>query len=484
MKNGQDKKLDDLFRKRLENPDQLSGYREEDWDALEGKLDQHKKRKGILYLLPWLSSVAAIMLVFIGWWLFKPKANYIRNQHKPQLVNVIVPKSSNRKMDDGANRENKNARTYRHPLPAQAVFIEKTVKGKNINKAGIKIDTLTNTASQLAATSVNKRRNPSFDNTFVKKRPFYKGPVLSPPPAVSKWRNKNQFADLNYSGGQVNKNPVAPLILNSQHPQNNVASISVPRPDLNLPVTAGNFSALKTPVAKVTDQPLAPAEKSDAAMMKLLESASPSNTLSAKTRAYFKPRFTGGIIGAQDINGSGSFKQGKIGSKAGLVFAAGISQKLTISTGAVYSSTPYSAGYDSFNLPYQPKVSPVSLSANCQMLDIPVNVGYQVYNKGRNMVSFGTGLSSYIMLQQDYTFVYASSSGVSPRDYSVPNSSSYLFKILNFNATYERQISSKAGLTIQPYLKLPLADIGYSQVKLQSAGIAVGLTWSLGSSNP
>jgi hypothetical protein len=482
MKNEQDEKLDNLFKKRLENPDQLSGYREEDWDALENILDQHKKRRGIVYLLPLLSSVAAIMLLFTGWWLFGRKANNINEQHKPQFANIAVPGAGNRKMDNGTKQEDRNAEPGRYSLPPRTANEDRNVNGKNMNKASIKIDTLLNNTRLLAATSVNKSKDSVYDKAFANKQRAYRGPAISRQPAIGKWRNKNPLAILNYSGLQVNKNSAVPLILNNQPPQNNIASISIPGTDYKLPANASSVSALKAPAVKVADQLITSAEKSEAALMKLLARTTPPDNLSAKTRASFKPRFTGGIIGAQDINGAGSFKQGKFGSKAGLVFAAGVSQKFTISTGAVYSSTPYSAGDDSFDLPYQPKVTPVSLSANCQMLDIPVNVGFLVYNKGKNAVSFGTGLSSYIMLQQDYNFVYASSSGVPPHDYSVPNSSSYLFKILNFNATYERQISSKAGITIQPYLKLPLADIGYSQVKLQSAGIAVGLSWSFGSS--
>jgi len=484
MKNEQDKKIDDLFRKRLENPDQQSGYREEDWDALENMLDQDKKRRGIVYFRPIMSVAAALIILFLGWWLLEQKANHINDQNKPQIVKVIVPKTGKRSIDSLASKENKNGQIAKNSIQPQAIFIARTVQAKNTNRVNIKNDTLTKNTGMVAATSTNKRSDSIFDNTFAKNHPFYKAPVLSPPPVVSKWSIKDPLADLNYRGGLVNKNNAAPLNLNNQHAQSDIASVSITHPNLNLPVTASNVPVQKAPVVNGAEQTMTPAEKSNAAMMNLLARTTPTKDLTTKTHAFFKPRFTGGVIGAQDINGAGSFKQGKVGSKAGLVFAADVSQKLTISTGAVYSSTPYTAGANNFNLPYQSTVNPVSLSANCQMLDIPVNIGYQVYNKGKNTFSLGTGLSSYIMLQQDYNFAYSSSSGVTPKDYSVPNSSSYLFKILNLNATYQRKISSKAGVTVQPYLKLPLADIGYSQVKLQTTGVAVGLTWSLDSSQP
>ncbi len=499
MKNEQDKKLDDLFKKRLENPDEQSGYREEDWDALEDMLDKRKRRTGIIYLLPILSGVAALMLVFVGWWFFEQKANQINHQQKSQVVKVAAPKIDNSTLNNNSKPKNNEGQLPKQQIVQPSIYTAKITQGKAISNGvvigktninSVKNDSLNSKASVLAVSvsNTNKSKDSVFEQTYAKNHPLYKGPVLSPQANNSNnWVKNEQIATLNHVTSPVNK-AGSPVILNNNNISNSIASVSTPQPTFNLPATTNTSTVQRQPTGngKMAEQPMTAAEKSNAAMMKLLESTSPANNnkLSAKTQASFKPRFVGGVIGAQDINGAGSFKQGKVGSKAGLVFAAGVSQKLTISTGAVYSSTPYSAGYENFTLPYQPKVSPVSLTANCQMLDIPINIGYQVYNQGKNMISFGTGLSSYIMLQQDYNFVYSSSSGIAPKDYSVPNSSSYLFKILNLNATYERQISSKAGITIQPYLKLPLADIGYSQVKLQTTGIAVGLSWNLDSSQP
>jgi hypothetical protein len=500
MKNEQDKKLDDLFKKRLENPDQQSGFREEDWGALEGMLDQHKKRRGIVYLLPILSSVAALILLFLGWWFLGQKTDRLNHQQKPLIAKISMPKTDS---SDNTKLNNSIAKNNEAPLPKQVTVRQRTyVSNKIHSTTGINSSVTGTTKTNVFSDSVNNKnavllgavsnttniKDSVFEQNYAKNHPLYKGPALMPQINNSNvWVKDGQIATLNRAANPLNKSG-SPVFLNNDSRSNTPAN-SITQPEFNLPVTSNANAAQKQSSGSIknSEQQLTAAEKSNAAMMKLLESTSPANNvkLSNKTQASFKAsRFTGGIIGAQDVSGAGTFKQGKLGSKAGLVFAAGVSQKFTISTGAVYSSTPYSAGYDNFTLPYQPKVAPTSLSANCQMLDIPINIGYKVYNSGKNIVSLGTGLSSYIMLQQDYNFAYSASSGLASRDYSVPNSSSYLFKILNLNATYERQISSKAGITVQPYLKLPLADIGYSQVKLQTTGIAVGLSWNLDSSQP
>jgi len=501
MKNEQDKKLDNLFKKRLENPDTQSGYREGDWDALEDMLDKRKKRTGIVYLLPIISGVAAMTLVFVGLWFVGHKTNHINHQPKTQITKAATPKTNNGTLNNdnkAVNNEGNlpktqltqqnNTNNYSAGVIQNQPVVNPTAIGK-INIGGnAKKDSLSNKASILLAsgTNNNKTKDSIFEQTYAKNHPLYKGPSLRPQIDNGKGLIKNDLLDpLDNTSSTINSRPQSPVFVNNNI--NNNALIPTPQPVFS-PQATPNTSAAQKPASsvRVPEQQLTAAEKSNAAMMKLLQSTSPDNNnkLSAKTQAMFKRRFTGGVIGASDINSTGSLKQGKVGSKAGLVFAAGLSQKFTVSTGAVYSNTPYAASYDNFSLPYQPKVAPTSMSANCQMLDIPINVGYQVYSQGKNMISVGTGLSSYIMLQQDYNFMYAGTSGTTSRDYSVPNSASYLFKILNLNATYERQISSKAGITVQPYLKLPLADVGYSQVKLQSTGIAVGLSWNLDSSQP
>ena len=84
-----DKEFDDIFRKGLEDPVDEPGYREEDWSAMEQMLDGQKKRRGIVFWLPILSSAAALLLLFLGWWSFRVKTadhpqNYTVTSHKKE----------------------------------------------------------------------------------------------------------------------------------------------------------------------------------------------------------------------------------------------------------------------------------------------------------------------------------------------------------------------------------------------------------------
>lgn len=201
------------------------------------------------------------------------------------------------------------------------------------------------------------------------------------------------------------------------------------------------------------------------------------------TKNALHPQYALSFVAAPDVNGVGGLQNGRVGTNAGLIFSARFADKITLSSGLMYSSKPYMTNFEGYHTNYQFSQTPSSVLADCRMLDIPINLGYDIYHRHRNTFSVGTGISSYIMLHQNYTFQYAGQYPAGPSSYNVPGVSKYYFGILNLNASYTRRMNSAVSFTVQPYLKLPLANVGYSQVRLQTAGIAVAINWNLTSSS-
>ncbi|MES2418190.1 MAG: hypothetical protein V4541_08365 [Bacteroidota bacterium] len=189
--------------------------------------------------------------------------------------------------------------------------------------------------------------------------------------------------------------------------------------------------------------------------------------------------FAVGFIAASDINGVNSLKNGKVGRNYGLLFSARLTRKISIQTGISYAVKPYEVEYNAPQNPYSYKVNPWSSSANCQMLDIPLNINYEVFSNAQNKFAIGTGFSSYVMLRENYRYNYPPTAKLDSKSYIVPDSKSYLWSMLNVNATYEHQLNSRFGIIVQPYLKIPVRDVGYSSVKLHSAGVSVGLNMNI-----
>jgi hypothetical protein len=402
MSTENDKGLDDLFKNKLEDPvNHTAGFNEGDWDAMEQILNKHRKSKGIVYLLPLLSAIAALLLLFLGWWFLQPKPG-----HNEALSHVRAVKK----------QQPTNIASTTPVLDKKMEEVKSGVAGQG-----------------------QKVQAPV---TYAADRGKIKNDVISKSP--SKLITKNGIDTGNYENTILNK-------------QNNeiLTAVSDFKIERNETITAAPISSfdLQKNAYPATGIP-------EAGKVKI------------KPQAGYRPRYALSVLAAPDVNGVGSFQQAKVGTNLGMLFSMGVSKKLTISAGAIYSIKPYITPFADYHTTYQFKVDPVNVTADCRMLDIPLNVGYQVYHKQQNKISVGTGLSSYN---------YAGPYPTGPASYSVPNSNKYFFGVLNLNATYEHQINSKVGISVEPYLKLPLTNIGYSQVRLQTTGLAVGLSWNLNS---
>jgi len=432
MNHEKDKELDDFFRNRLQDPvDPV--FRENDWGSLEQMLEKTKKPKGIVYWLPYISGAAALLLLFLGWWSFRPKSAL-----QSQTPIAVLPHKPAGPGAPLASNQQPATRNQSASHLAEQGQIAKTAVARNTSNGNSKPSSA-GVRDRLPDFAVKNVLHSYPDKQLVAIKQIKKG---SNEPAVA----DREFAMLSIASPKPDfENELASQPVISSHYLPN-------RQDANLP------SQMK-----------------------------PANKTKISSRSAFRPQYALTVLAAPDLNGVGSFQQSKVGTNVGLQFSAGLSKKFSIATGVIYSAKPYLTNFDSYHTLYKFPVTPVNVTADCRMLDIPLNVGYQVYNKHQNRISIGTGLSSYLMLHENYTFNYAASTHsygygyTSPTNYTVPRSKSYLMGVFNLNATYERPISSKIDIAVEPYLKLPLTNIGYSQVRLQSTGIAVGLKWNLNS---
>jgi hypothetical protein len=191
------------------------------------------------------------------------------------------------------------------------------------------------------------------------------------------------------------------------------------------------------------------------------------------------PTFALTLLGAPDLNTVNSLNGGQVGSNISLQLTVKLTPKLSITTGAAYAIKPYQSSFAEYTTNFNPAAQPTNVSANCQVLDIPININYQLYAKGSNSFTLGTGLSSYFMLKEKYRFDYAEDSGVPTYNLNFAGQNQHLFGVLNLNATYHRKLNPKFSAVVQPYFKLPLTGIGNGQVNLKSTGVAIGFNWNI-----
>jgi hypothetical protein len=426
MKSEED--LDNIFKKGLEDPANHRAFNEDDWDALEQMLDKGKKRRGIVYWLPIASGIAAMLLLFLGWWFFKPNVQD-NNTTGQQQANVKPAAPKTNPGTSGGAIQQPQTDSIQTTTPTNNNVAANSNAGNHV-KAGQTILTPSAGGSRRNVTGANKPDVNGRD-TIMRRDPAL---IAGTNPAG----NKDPISDLQAS--KALSLSVQPVSLTTQDFKTEIARQPIP-------------VAISKPGKKITKQSFG-----------------------------YRPQWAITALASSDVNGTSSF-QGKVGSNYGLLLSFGATKKLTITSGVVYSSKPYNTSFANYVTTYNFKHDPTDVTADCKMLDIPINIGYQVYGNFRNKLSVGTGLSSYLMLREKYTYNYAdgANSAAWPQTYTVPNSKGYLLSIININATYEHKINSNFGISVQPYMKVPISGVGYSNIKLQSTGVAVGVTYNINS---
>ena len=186
------------------------------------------------------------------------------------------------------------------------------------------------------------------------------------------------------------------------------------------------------------------------------------------------------ILAAPDYNGVNNLNNASLGNDLGLMLTLKFADNWSFSTGGIYARKLYQTGFNNYNPTKNiwSEYYPNSVSADCRVLDIPININYTLLKWKNNTFSLGSGISSYIMLREDYHFTYAEANSNNPKGYSVVNENKHWLSVLNLQASFEQRLNPRLSISLQPYLKIPLTNIGFAGVKLQSLGMAANLNWN------
>ena len=165
--------------------------------------------------------------------------------------------------------------------------------------------------------------------------------------------------------------------------------------------------------------------------------------------------------------------EGKLTLDLGIIAGYHFAKHFSVHTGVFISKKIYSATPDEYTLPsgssyyYLQKIN-----ANCNVIDIPLNVDYYFGQKRKHGWMFSAGLSSYLMKKESYDYFYKTPTGQTyNKDWSISNQNKHFFSILDLSVGYQYLLNEQFSLAAQPYVDLPLTGIGAGKVKLNSAGI-------------
>jgi hypothetical protein len=188
-----------------------------------------------------------------------------------------------------------------------------------------------------------------------------------------------------------------------------------------------------------------------------------------------------GVMAGPDMSAVAFGPLYKAGYNFGLQVGYRFSNRWSVNTGIIYTKKFYKT--DSSHFEYKDDAWPNNkklskIEGNCSMWEIPVNVRYDFSydNKRRWFVS--TGLSTYLMDKEDYEAYYRWNGGNAyPQPLVNDTNSTYLFSIWNLSVGMERSLGKRFSLQAEPYLKVPLRDLGKGNMRMNSYGILFTLKY-------
>ncbi len=199
------------------------------------------------------------------------------------------------------------------------------------------------------------------------------------------------------------------------------------------------------------------------------------------TKTKYKIPVSLAISAGPDFNSTAAILGGKTSMAVGVSVNVGLSKKLGVQTGLIYGSKNYDANsYDyTFNNP-NTQATIASIQALCKVLEIPLKATYNLTENQNRSIEINAGLSSYIMLKENYVFKYLPSTGRKDRVSEFTNANQHFFSVLDLSATYNIKLKSKKfALGFEPYIKIPLGGIGEGNVPLKSSGVSLKLRYDL-----
>ena len=183
-----------------------------------------------------------------------------------------------------------------------------------------------------------------------------------------------------------------------------------------------------------------------------------------------------------EFNSSSAMVGGRTGFTGGIGVSIGFFKRISLQTGLKYSVKEY--GADNYEYSFRnPRIKSIisEVDASCAVLEIPLIASYHVMEDNRKSIDINAGISSYIMLSEDYTYKYTAESGFKDRLQHISGKNQHYFGVVDLSATYYVKLKKeKFKLGLEPFIKIPLTGVGEGKVNLKSSGVSLKLRYDLG----
>jgi hypothetical protein len=153
-----------------------------------------------------------------------------------------------------------------------------------------------------------------------------------------------------------------------------------------------------------------------------------------------------------------------------------LTNRLSLNTGFIYSNKFYWSDAHDY-LRQIPNIRPNAIPAPVDYIngasniwELPLTLRYDFAQHNKTKFFANAGLSSYFMMKQTYIYFIRAGQNQLARKVYDNQQENYWFGIADISAGFEAEIGKGFSFQAEPFLKLPLRNMGSENLKLTSYG--------------
>lgn len=458
--------LEQFFRKKAGEYDVT--FREEDWQKLEKELDLRDIKHAYIRKLRLLAAAAILIISLLGYFTYENRMGL--NEIRQQMSEDFNPEAGQGPADDvpppiatvpSDTQNNLNGADLRDQNNNRGIAERDAVTGDHAVREGITGE-VTEREGTLINPSESVAGNPSDQLAGSEQ--------ADKPAGVATERPEAAIADASIPGVRAETWRI----------QNGHTIVAA-----DIPPAAFSAGTSRLPVTKAAyisaadDGQWTSADDGNPYGHRSLHAADPFEGPAAWNAAS---RFTIGLVASPDLSTAGSLGNfQKPGHKIGFTIDYNLSTNLILSSGIIHSRVRYEAPGGSYNIPdfYNGESLPEKITGVCLLLDIPVTLRYYILNFSSSGLFVSTGLSSYIMLNEEYAYSTYQNGYRHDQLFSERTGSRHWLSNAGFSIGYERELTKNWSLRAEPFVRVPVRQVGWANVNLYSVGTFISVNYRL-----
>jgi hypothetical protein len=240
-----------------------------------------------------------------------------------------------------------------------------------------------------------------------------------------------------------------------------------------------NKNQIHLPVVVTNGYGLGKVSGNDSLMNQLAQSKTPIHQKSLHLNRSLNIGFTFG----PDYTNAGGIPNNQIGNSVGLTLGYYLTDKLSVNTGFIYTNKFYWSKGRNYFFRQPANITPAAyaisfaapppidyINGASNIWELPLTLRYDFAHHNKTRFFANAGLSSYFMMKQ--TYIYFGHTGQNQLAYKISDNQqvNYWFGIADISAGFEAEIGKGFSFQAEPFLKLPLRNMGVEDLRLTSYG--------------